>query len=114
MLNLRRRQFLALLGGCLACPRVVVAQGVKKRPVIAMLGQGTPAQLKGVQLRQYFIDGMRELGYVQGRDFEVVGRLAESTSDLPRVAKELVQLNPDIIVATASANALAAKMATST
>jgi putative ABC transport system substrate-binding protein len=57
---------------------------------------------------------MRELGYVEGRDFDVVGRLAESTSDLPRAAKELVQLNPDVIVATASANALAAKMATST
>ena len=37
-----------------------------------------------------------------------------STSDLPRAAKDLVQLNPDVIVATASANALAAKMATST
>jgi putative ABC transport system substrate-binding protein len=33
---------------------------------------------------------------------------------LPRLAKELVQLNPDVILATASANALAAKMATST
>jgi putative ABC transport system substrate-binding protein len=114
MLNVKRRQFIALLGSCVACPHVAVAQGVKKRPVIAMLGQGTPAQLKGVQLRQYFIDGLRELGYVQGRDFEIVGRLAESTSDLPRAAKELAQLNPDVIVATASANALAAKMATST
>jgi ABC-type uncharacterized transport system substrate-binding protein len=50
----------------------------------------------------------------EGRDFDIVGRLAESTSDLPRAAKDLVQLNPDVIVATASANALAAKMATST
>lgn len=57
---------------------------------------------------------MRELGYVEGRDFDIIGRLAESTSDLPRAAKDLVQLNPDVIVATASANALAAKMATST
>jgi putative tryptophan/tyrosine transport system substrate-binding protein len=57
---------------------------------------------------------MRELGYVEGRDFDIVGRLAESTSDLPKAAKDLVQLNPDVIVATATANALAAKMATST
>ena len=40
--------------------------------------------------------------------------LRSPPSDLPRAAKELVQLNPDVIVATASANALAAKMATST
>ena len=37
-----------------------------------------------------------------------------STSDLPRDAKDLVQHNPDVILASASANALAAKAATST
>jgi putative ABC transport system substrate-binding protein len=111
---MHRRNFLILFGASVACPCVSVAQVAKKRPVIGMLGQGTPTQLKGVQLRQYFLDGMREFGYVEGRDFDIVGRLAESTSDLPRAAKELVQLNPDVIVATATANALAAKMATST
>jgi putative ABC transport system substrate-binding protein len=114
MLDIKRREFIGLLGGAVAWPYVAAAQGAKKRPVIGMLGQGTPAQLKGVQLRQYFLNGMRELGYVEGRDFDIIGRLAESTSDLPRAAKDLVQLNPDVIVATASANALAAKMATST
>ena len=114
MCGMRRREFIAVVGGAAAWPCVGAAQGVKKRPVIGMLGQGTPAQLKGVQLRRYFMDGMRELGYVEGRDFDVVGRLAESTSDLPKVAKELVHLNPDVIVATATANAIAAKMATST
>jgi ABC-type uncharacterized transport system substrate-binding protein len=87
--------------------------GAKKRPVIGILGQGTPAQLKGVTLRQSFLDGMRELGYVEGRDFDMVARIAESTSDLPRAARDLVQLSPDVILATASANGLAAKQATS-
>jgi hypothetical protein len=114
MSGMKRREFIAMLGSAAAWPGVAARQGPNKRPVIGMLGQDTPSQLKGVQLRQYFFDGLRELGYVQGRDFDIVGRLAESTSDLPRAAKELVQLNPDVIVATASANALAAKMATST
>jgi putative tryptophan/tyrosine transport system substrate-binding protein len=114
MYGMRRREFIAVLGSAAAWPCMAAAQGAKKRPLIGMLGQGTPAQLKGVQLRRYFLDGMRELGYVEGRDFDIVGRLAESTSDLPKVAKELIQLNPDVIVATATANALAAKMATST
>ena len=110
---MRRRKFITLLGGAAAWPCVAAAQA-KKRPVIEMLGQGTPAQLKGVQLRRYFFDGLRELGYVEGRDFDIVGRLAESTNDLPKAAKDLVQLNPDVIVATATANALAARMATTT
>jgi putative ABC transport system substrate-binding protein len=114
MLDIRRRQFLILLGGVAAWPYVAIAQGAKKRPVIGMLAQGTPAQVKGVTLRQSFLDGMRELGYLEGREFDVVARLAESTSDLPRAARDLVQLKPDVILATASANALAAKMATST
>ena len=77
MLYLKRREFIVLFGGAVAWPCVVAAQGAKKRPVIGMLGQGTPVQLKGVQLRQYFLNGMRELGYVEGRDFDIVGRLAE-------------------------------------
>jgi len=57
---------------------------------------------------------MQELGYFEGRDFDIVARSAESTADLPRVAKDLVRLNPDVILAGASAHALAAKTATST
>jgi putative ABC transport system substrate-binding protein len=114
MLNVRRREFITLLGGAAAWPCVAVAQGAKKRPVVGILGQGTPAQRKGVRWIQSFLDGMRELGYIEGRDFDTVARLAESTGDLPKVAKDLVQLNPDVILAAASAMALAAKMATST
>jgi len=57
---------------------------------------------------------MQELGYFEGRDFDIVARSAESTADLPRVAKDLVRLNPDVILAGASAHAVAAKLATST
>jgi putative ABC transport system substrate-binding protein len=119
---MRRRRFITLLGGAAAWPIAAGAQQ-RARSVVGLLSsvpfETRPEQvaafhLKGVQLRQYFLNGMRELGYVEGRDFDIVGRLAESTSDLPRAAKDLVQLNPDVIVATASANALAAKMATST
>jgi putative tryptophan/tyrosine transport system substrate-binding protein len=114
MFDVRRREFITLLGGAAAWPCVAVAQGAKKRPVIGILAQGTPAQRKGVRLGQSFLNGLRQLGYIEGRDFDIVARLAESTSDLPRDAKDLVQHNPDVILASASANALAAKAATST
>jgi putative ABC transport system substrate-binding protein len=63
---------------------------------------------------QSFLQGMRELGFIEGRDFDVVAQMAESTDDLPRAAKELVQLSPDVILASASGMAVAAKMATTT
>jgi putative tryptophan/tyrosine transport system substrate-binding protein len=112
--HIGRRKFFVTLGGAAAWPCVAAAQGAKKRPVVGMLLQGTPAQVRGMRLRQSFFDGMRELGYIEGRDFDIVARVAETTGDLPRLAKELVQLHPDVILATASANALAAKTATST
>jgi ABC-type uncharacterized transport system substrate-binding protein len=111
---MKRREFITLLGTAAAWPCVAVAQGAKKRPVVGILAQGTPAQLKGLRFRQSFLDGMRELGYIEGRDFDIVVRAAETTGDLPRVAKDLVRLNPDVILAGASAHALAAKTATST
>jgi putative tryptophan/tyrosine transport system substrate-binding protein len=111
---MHRRSFLRLLSATVAWPYVAAAQSAKKRPLVGMLLQGTPAQVKGMRLRQSFFDGMRELGFIEGRDFDTVARVAETTGDLPRLAKELVQLNPDVILATASANALAAKTATST
>ena len=111
---MKRREFITLLGGAAAWPCVAAAESAKKPPVVGMLVQGTPAQVKGMRLRQSFLDGMRALGYIEGRDFDIVARVAETTGDLPRLAKELVQLNPDVILASASANALAAKTATST
>jgi putative ABC transport system substrate-binding protein len=111
---MHRRNFLRLLSATVTWPCVAAAQSAKKRPVVGSLVQGTPAQLKGMRIGQAFLGGMRELGYIEGRDFDIVTRLAENTGDLPRVARDLVQLNPDVILATASANALAAKAATST
>jgi putative ABC transport system substrate-binding protein len=111
---MHRRNFLGLLSAIVAWPCAGAAQSAKKRPVVGILAQGTPAQLKGLRFRQSFLDGMRELGYIEGRDFAIVARAAETTGDLPRVAKDLVQLNPDVILAGASAHGLAAKTATST
>jgi ABC-type uncharacterized transport system substrate-binding protein len=111
---MHRRNFLRLLGATAAWPCVAAAQSAKKRPVVAILGQGAPAQREGLRFIQSFLHGMRELGSIEGRDFDVVARMAASTDDLPRAAKDLVQLNPDVILASASGMAVAAKMATTT
>jgi ABC-type uncharacterized transport system substrate-binding protein len=61
------------------------------------------------------LKGMRELGLIEGRDFEMVYRSANfQVERLPKAAEELVQLNPDIIIAPATLQAVAAKKATDT
>jgi putative tryptophan/tyrosine transport system substrate-binding protein len=61
------------------------------------------------------LDGLRELGQIEGRDFEMVYRSADGLVErLPRAAEALVQLNPDIIIASATIQAVAAKKATDT
>ena len=58
---------------------------------------------------------MRELGYLEGRDYGFLDRYADGdASRLPSLAEELVRLNPDVIVATTTPGAVAAKQATAT
>jgi putative tryptophan/tyrosine transport system substrate-binding protein len=111
---MRRREFITLFTGAAAWSSVAGAQTTRKRPIIGTFVQGTPTQNKGLRFRQSFFDGLRELGYIEGRDFDIIIRPAGSTSELPKAAEQLVQLNPDVILAAASAAALAAKQATST
>ena len=112
MLDMKRREFIMLLGGAAAWPQAVLAQ-TKKRPLVGWLSYGesdVAAKYLGLLLK-----GMRELGHIEGRDFEMVYRSADfHVERLPKAAEELVQLNPDIIVAPATLQAVAAKNATDT
>jgi putative tryptophan/tyrosine transport system substrate-binding protein len=62
-----------------------------------------------------FLTGMRELGYTEGQDFEMLYRFADFHADrLPQLAVELVQVKPDVIVGPATIQAVALKKATDT
>jgi putative ABC transport system substrate-binding protein len=86
-------------------PQGVLAQTInKKRPLVGWLSYGE-SDVAARYLGQ-LLKGMRELGLIEGRDFEMVYRSAEfHVERLPKAAEELVQLNPDIIVAPARARA---------
>jgi hypothetical protein len=62
-----------------------------------------------------FQQGMRELGYVEGRNLVLETRFAEGKLErLPTLAQELVQLKPDVMFVSTTPGALAAKAATPT
>ena len=108
---MNRRSFLTLIGGAAAAgPCNGWAQSPPKRPLIGFLG----ASSKTSSARYYsgFAIGMRELGYLEGRDYGFEDRYADGdVSRMPSLAEELVGLKPAVIVASATAGALAAKQA---
>ncbi len=107
---MRRREFIALLGGAIASPSFGLAQATKKVPRIGWLSTGPPSRAL-----EAFKQGLKELGYAEGSDFFVEVRHAESRVErFPALANELVDLNLDLIVATNSLAARAAREATST
>ena len=112
--KIRRRDFITLLGGAAATRPVEVWSQVsaKKRPQIAWLS-GSASKVAGL-FADDFLDGMRDLGYVEGRDFDMVSRYAEGFQDrLPALTKEIISLKPDVIVAAAVNAAVPARTATS-
>jgi putative tryptophan/tyrosine transport system substrate-binding protein len=113
---MKRRAFITLLGGAaVAWPQGILAQGTAKRPLIALLWWASHNVEPPRTYLQELLKGMRELGHIEGRDFDIVNRGAEGHMErLPMVATELVELKPDLIVASATIQALAAKKATST
>jgi putative ABC transport system substrate-binding protein len=113
--QLKRRQFITLLGGVTAAwPLPARAQQVGKVPRIGYLSPGS-ASPGPLAYHDEFQRGLRELGYVEGQNIVIEYRFAEGKFDrLDRLAAELVQLNVDVIVSVVTQASLAAKNATGT
>jgi putative ABC transport system substrate-binding protein len=88
------------------------AQPLATIPRIGVLAPGQPESARAVAA---FRQGLRDLGYVEGQTIVLESRYADWQLDrFPALAAELVQLNPDVIFASAASGALAAKQATTT
>src|SRR5206468_2393469 len=84
---------------------------------IARIGYLTTADVATAthHLREAFLKGLRDLGYVEGRNLVIEYRSAGGKVErLPALAAELVALKVDVIVATATPQTLAVKQATKT
>ena len=110
---MKRREFIAGLGSAAAWPVVARAQQ-SAMPVIGYLG----AQSADIDYKNYtapFLQGLKEIGYIDGQNVAVEYRWAENQYDrLPGLVADLVRRRVAVIVTSATAATLAAKVATKT
>src|SRR5437763_16892704 len=96
-MRMRRREFIALLGGAAAWPLAVSAQQREPARRIAWLGAGRAGEPSPYldSLRA----GLRELGWTEGRNLTLNLFWATELDNMEAVARELLASNPDVIVA---------------
>jgi putative ABC transport system substrate-binding protein len=112
-LGIRRREFIALLGGAAAWPLAARAQKLAM-PVVGFLSTGGSQESQVIRLSP-FRQSLREAGYVEGQNLAINYRWAEDRYDrLASLAADLVRRNVAVIVAAGTNSAIAAKAATST
>jgi putative ABC transport system substrate-binding protein len=110
---MRRREFITLLG-CAVLASAFEAHGQQGKPArLGYLVGGAETDQTVQNLRHQFLLGMRDLGYIEGRDYVLEGRYAAGQLErLESSARELVELRVDIILAEGEAAIRAAKRAT--
>jgi putative ABC transport system substrate-binding protein len=113
---MERRTFLALAsGGLIAAPLAAEGQPAGKIYRIGILGNVPLTDPGSARLWGAFVQGLRDLGYVDGGNITIEYLSSEGKYErLPALAADLVRLKVDIIVAPAAQNVVAAKQATPT
>src|SRR5215216_7615645 len=113
---MRRRDFIKLICGTAAAwPLAVRAERAAKVARIGFMVTGSLSSPEQRAITESFLQGLRERGYVEGQNIVIEYRYADGKIErFAELAKELVRLNLDLIVASNTPAARAAKQATTT
>jgi len=112
---MRRREFIAGLAGAAAWPMVARAQQADRIRHVGALMNGDPGDAVGQGDLTAFRQGLKELGWIEGRNIEIELRWPGGNVERAQaVAKELVGLRPDVLLARTTPAVDALKKETST
>ena len=113
---LRRREFIAGLGGAAAWPLAAWAQqGERPRRIGVLLGGATESDPTYQAWIAEFRDALAKLGWIEGRNLEIdLRRVPNDTNRIRAQAVEILKLMPDAIFAASGAATLAAHLETQT
>src|SRR6185503_6377530 len=112
-MSTRRQLLIAFGAGAVAVSFRLPAQPAKI-PLVAYMSPVVPQNNTDLRL-EAFVLGMRDLGYVPGKNLRLEVRWGEGKLErMPAIAAELVRLKPDVLVAASSPSILAARDATRT
>jgi len=103
---MKRREFTAATAALLVSPRRSLAQGTRRRVGFLAMDVVEPTVQKA------WLDGLRNHGWIDGRNLIIEYRYAPSQDRLPAFAAELVALSPDVLIAPNTQAAVALKSAT--
>jgi putative tryptophan/tyrosine transport system substrate-binding protein len=110
----RRREFIAGLGGAVAWPTWARGQTRGKIPIVGVLWHAGSAEEEKFPLAQ-FRAGLQDVGYVEGRNIILENRFpAEQPERFQALAAELARINVDVLFTVTRLAALAAQRATKT
>ena len=108
--QLKRREFIRLLGGAAAWPVAARAQQVPKLPTIGFMGASTASFERAST--DAFVQRLRELGWIENRTVAIEYRWAEGRDErFAQIAAEFVRLKVDVILTYGTPSSLAVKKA---